>query len=101
MDVVHKIKIRGTDASNSKEAVASNEIIKRNVSLILIYLENFTYRKNVSHKRIAMDLNNYFLIEFICALSRVNIHTDFVFCLEDYDSCPISNVWGKMRLYIK
>ena len=101
MDVEHKIKIRGSNAFSVQRAGASNEIIKRNVSKIIIYLGNFKYRKNVSHKKVAMDLNNYFLVELICALSRINIHTHFTFCLGDSDNCPINNIWSKMMLRVK
>lgn len=54
---------------NSTRAYAVNTY-RDSEFLVEIDLSAFNYRKNASHERIALDIDYYFLIELLCAISR-------------------------------
>lgn len=76
--------------------------IKENCK-IEIYLGEFNYRKNVSYKRVARDINDFFLIELFCVMSRGMTKNRKAICgvgNDNHGKCPISNVWNEVRLKI-
>ena len=98
MEVEHIIEIKSSKAFSVKGALASNDFIMRNLTRIVIYLENFCYIEKINLLEIAKDMNNYFLIELMCALSREYGNKNFLYCLKDYDNCPLECVWTEMKL---
>jgi len=52
--------------------------------IITVYLNGFSYRKNVNYKKVARDVNNLFLIEYICAIIRLNTKDFEPLCKNNY-----------------
>lgn len=100
MKIEHIIKLKEPKTSTIKGAGASNDFMTRTLNRIEIYPRNFNYRNNVSYKRVAENMNNYFLVELICALSREYGNPNFLYCMGNYDHCPLENIWAIMKLRI-
>ena len=49
--------------------IATNHLENKDI-IVKIDVSEFNYRKNVSWKRVALDINQYFLFELICATAR-------------------------------
>lgn len=71
--------------------------------IINIYLNNFEYGKRIGYKKVAMDINNTFLVEFICAFIRFNTEDFKPLCDHNYTfKCACDYPLEKgMELYIK
>jgi len=72
--------------------------------IINVYLKKQHYRKNVSYKRVAQDINNLFLLEYICAITRKNTKDFGTLCEgeEPITTCPCGEpLLRGMRLEIK
>lgn len=67
---------------------------------IMVQLGEFKFRKNVSHKKIAETVNNYFLIEMLCAMTHGVIFKP-ILCKGEYEDCPLDHVWEEMKLRMK
>ena len=68
-DYIHKVEIVGKMVKQ-KPAIAWNDPCEDGYEII-VFLENFHFRKNQNIEKVAWRLNYYFLIELICAMSRV------------------------------
>ena len=71
---------------------------KKEDCIIEFYAGEFSYRKNVSYKRVAEDVNNFFLIELVCAITRGMRKSRKPLCDENYEDCPLEIVWKETKL---
>ena len=82
--VVHKDKSKYPKAGATNEFVDPTHVICE----IFHYLENFDYRKNVSHITVAKHIDDYFFMEFLCGLLRQNRDDDYIPCNGNSRQCP-------------
>jgi len=73
MNFLHSIELKESFDEVCVRSLASNDFIDENNCNIVIYLENFKFRKNVNCKKVAKQMNKYFLYELICAISRKKV----------------------------
>ena len=73
MNFLHSVELKEPPEEVYVGSLAFNDFIDENNCVIIIYLENFKFRKNVDYKKVAKQMNDYFLYELICAMSRKDI----------------------------
>jgi hypothetical protein len=106
----HKIKIYEADNPDFQDCVGCNDF-DNNSCNIIIYLGEFNFRKNVNYKKLAKKLNDIFLTELICAISRekmvLTVNENYTICGHGGNEyiCPIDYVihninrrWNKNEL---
>ena len=71
-NLTYIVEVKNPENPEMRDSGAWNEFYGDNQDncLIIHFLENFHYRKNVSYKKVANDINEYFVMEFICATIR-------------------------------
>ena len=84
-------------------AGATNEFVDEThvICEIFHYLKNFNYRKNISYIKVAKHIDDYFFMEFLCALLRQNHDNDYIPCNGNNSLCPPYLALKKCRKLLK
>jgi len=96
MKYIHKVEITGR-TEEEKSAVGWNDPDGDDYEIV-IFLDNFNFRKNQNILKVVWMVNYVFMLELICAMSRIEgLHDgDTEWCAE---LCPPLNAVEKMGFY--
>jgi hypothetical protein len=72
MKVIHEIQLNNSEDLDYADSVGVNDFIDESTIIIIIFLENFHFRKNVDYKKVSYEIDNIFLIELLCSFSRID-----------------------------
>lgn len=104
MNFIHSIELKEPSEEVYIGSLAFNDFIDEHDCIIVIYLENFKFRKNVNYKKVAKQMNKYFLYELICAVSRKDVafktnDLNYTICGHGgfNHACPIDSVIRKIE----
>ena len=96
MKYIHKVEITGR-IEEEKNAVGWNDPDEDDYEIV-IFLDNFNFRKNQNILKVAWMVNYIFMLELICAMSRVEgLHDGSTEWCEAL--CPPLKVVEKMGFY--
>ncbi len=90
-DVDHSVVIEEDTRPEYIGGCASNEFTDEEDKQckIVLYLENFNYRKNAGCKTVAKNCDDYFFMEYVCATLRQGHDEHYTPCNNNnYDCSP-------------